>query len=74
MRYDVKIKRYEVPDTHEKKCIIFLILNLSGPDTGYGSLTPCGSPQRRGQAEGAAPGASSGVCFIDMLLKNEWLK
>ena len=55
MIYDVKIKKYKVPNTHEKKCIIFLILNLSGLTTDYGPLVSRGSPQRRGQAEGAVP-------------------
>jgi len=39
----------------KKKCIIFLILNLSGPNTDYGSLASWGSPQRRGESRRHSP-------------------
>jgi len=69
MSYYVKIKRYKVPITHEKKCIIFLILNLSGPNTDYGSLVSWGRHSGGGKPKAQPPGASSDVCFIDKPLK-----
>jgi hypothetical protein len=63
MSYEVKIKNIKYQILMKKKCIIFLILNLSGPNTDDGSLAPWGSPQRRGQGEGAAPGSVFSCVF-----------
>jgi hypothetical protein len=44
--------------------LIFWIKTLSGPNTVYGSLVYGVSPQRRGQAEGAAPRSIFSCLFL----------
>ena len=67
MSYDVKIKRYKVPNTHEKKCIIFLILNLSGPNTDYGSFASWGRHSGGGMLKVQPQAYLQLLVFIDML-------
>jgi len=51
----MKIKKYTIPDTHEKKSMIFLVPDLFGRTQSTVLLHP-GPPRRRGQAGGESPG------------------
>jgi hypothetical protein len=57
MSYNVKkIKKYSIPDTLEKKSMIFLVPDLFGPDTDYRSPASRGRHSGGGKPEARAPG------------------
>jgi hypothetical protein len=68
MSDNVKIKKYKVPDTHEKKVHYFSDTESLRSEHGLrfsrilGVATAAG-----GKPKAQPPGASSAVCFIDLL-------
>ena len=63
----MKIKKYTIPDTLEKKSMIFLVPDLFGRTQSTVTLHP-GADTAAGASRRREPrGMSSGFCCIDLL-------